>query len=217
MELKDGMKSKGAESKPDKADGKATTEMKADKSKDSVKDGAKDGLKANSKGATDTKAGMTTGQAPAGAKQLNTEQRTSYPHRDQRAERQAGHECQLRDRGRNAGPAHGNFSSRSAAARDDLSRLAGIRVLPRRRSDHRRQSADNADRCSSRDIASSLRHNVEMKGRLSNSALRFFSRRIRLRRNYLTMRQANSTAAAPAAAAISDVIRPPPSASRTAM
>ena len=75
--IKDGMKSKGAESKPDKADGKATTEMKADKSKDSVKDGVKDGLKANSKGATDTKAGMTTGQAPAGAKQLNTEQRTS--------------------------------------------------------------------------------------------------------------------------------------------
>ena len=71
-EAKDGMKSKGAESKPDKADGKTATEMKADKSKDSVKDG----LKAD-KGATDTKTGMTTGQAPAGARQLNTEQRTT--------------------------------------------------------------------------------------------------------------------------------------------
>jgi hypothetical protein len=36
--MKDGMKSKGAESKPDKADGKAATEMKADK----------DGVKADS-------------------------------------------------------------------------------------------------------------------------------------------------------------------------
>ncbi len=34
-------------------------------------------MKADSKGTADSKAGMTTGQAPAGAKQLNTEQRTS--------------------------------------------------------------------------------------------------------------------------------------------
>jgi hypothetical protein len=107
-EAKDGVKSKGAESK---ADSKAATEMKADKSKDGVKDGLnadskgatdtkdgmkpkaaeskpdgkaatemkadKDGVKADSKGATDTKTGITTGQAPAGARQLNTEQRTS--------------------------------------------------------------------------------------------------------------------------------------------
>ena len=66
-EAKDGMKSKGAESKPDKAGGKAATEMKADK----------DGLKADSKGTADSKTGITTGQAPAGARQLNTEQRTS--------------------------------------------------------------------------------------------------------------------------------------------
>jgi Protein of unknown function (DUF1236) len=66
-EAKDGMKSKGAESKPDKANGKAATEMKADK----------DGLKADSKGATESKTGITTGQAPAGARQLNAEQRTS--------------------------------------------------------------------------------------------------------------------------------------------
>jgi hypothetical protein len=69
--IKDGMKSKGAESKPDKADGKASTEMKADK------DGVKDGLKADSKGTADSKTGITTGQAPAGARQLNAEQRTS--------------------------------------------------------------------------------------------------------------------------------------------
>jgi hypothetical protein len=65
-EAKDGMKFKGAESKPD---GKAATERKADMSRD--------GLKADSKSTTDTKTGITTGQAAAGARQLDAEQRTT--------------------------------------------------------------------------------------------------------------------------------------------
>jgi hypothetical protein len=72
-DARDGVKSKGADSKSDRMDSKSVSETKADKSTDV----SRDGMKADSKGAADTKTGMTTGQAPAGAKQLNAEQRTS--------------------------------------------------------------------------------------------------------------------------------------------
>jgi hypothetical protein len=68
-EARDGMKPKAAESKPDKADRKAASGMNDDK--------AEDRLKADSKGTTDSKTGSTTGQAAAGARQLNAEQRTT--------------------------------------------------------------------------------------------------------------------------------------------
>lgn len=105
-DAKDGVKSKAVESKPgdkaveskpDKAVGKAATEMNADKSKDGMKtdqksatdtktdqkipansaqrvpDAPKDGVKTT----TDTKGGTTTGQAGTAVRQLNPEQRTT--------------------------------------------------------------------------------------------------------------------------------------------
>jgi hypothetical protein len=101
-DTKDGVKSKAVESKPDKAVGKAATEMNADKTKDGLKadsksatdtkidqkmpasgsaqrapDAAKDGVKADSKSTADSKSGTTTGQAGTAVRQLNPEQRTT--------------------------------------------------------------------------------------------------------------------------------------------
>ncbi len=76
---KDGMRSKGAETRDQKGS-KAASETNMDKSKDGMKADRKnaaerDGMKSDQKNASD-KAGTTTGQAGAGAK-LSTEQRTT--------------------------------------------------------------------------------------------------------------------------------------------
>lgn len=76
---KDGMKSKGAETRDQKGN-KAASETNMDKSKDGMKADRKnaaerEGMKSDQKDASD-KAGTTTGQAGAGAK-LSTEQRTT--------------------------------------------------------------------------------------------------------------------------------------------
>lgn len=66
--MKDGKSPKAAETRDEKAGGKAASETNMQKSKD--------GMKGDRKSASEGKAGATTGQAGAGAK-LSTEQRTS--------------------------------------------------------------------------------------------------------------------------------------------
>ncbi len=103
-DAKDGVKSKGAESK---SDSKAVSETKTDKSTDVSKDGSEGRHEGRLEGRRRHQGWHDDRTSPGRSQATQCGAAHQHPHRDQGTERQAGDERQLRDHGRNAGPAIG--------------------------------------------------------------------------------------------------------------
>ena len=145
----DGKSERSSDSRDGSRDGsKAAKDMKAEdrnNARDSNRDAAEQGRDRNT---------QQHDHRPGRGRRQDVERAAQQDHhRDQAAARRAGDQRQLLDLDRHTGTARGALPPASGGDRHGLSGLAGLRVLPGARRDHRGQSAHHGDRRGARRLS----------------------------------------------------------------